>query len=125
MVLTNEIISSFKRPRIIPNNDLVKKIKMIIDFINKNINPLYTINFKNLNVIKLIKKAFIFNYLIAGFIMISPVTNYINESIKESNINSAAYESFKNDYEVYKDIFFVGLIPYSLNYILKKEQQYE
>lgn len=127
-----ETITYFKGAmlfRITVINDLFKNFpklkqyfKIVINFINKNINPIYTISLKKINIVKLIKKVFIFNYLIAGFIMISPMTNYINEEIEESYRSNVVYENFKNDYELYKDIFFVSLIPYSLTYIFKKER---
>lgn len=93
----------------------------ILKYLNESINPLYTVDLKNINIIKSIKIIFVINYLVAGLVMISPMTNYINETMEESYLNTSTYDNFKRDYELYKSVFIMSLIPFSINYIFKKE----
>ncbi|MBU3109474.1 hypothetical protein [Clostridium gasigenes] len=110
---------------------LLTKIKVFLrkklTDINRTFNPMYTINFEEVNIIKIVKIIFIFSYLLSGIIMLSMATNYIDIKSKEIRdgqvkVENQIDDNFKRDYELYKSVFVVSLIPFSLNYILKREE---
>lgn len=114
----------------------ISGLKTIIKFFNKFIYPIiykaYTftqnklgpyneITFKNINWIKFAKNLFIISYLIAGLIVLSPLNNKISTEMLEEHYKSNQYDIFKNDYDLYKEVFVITLIPFSLSYVFKKE----
>lgn len=118
--------------------------KRFIKFINKYINPFYSLRNYKLSITKSIKIWFILSYLLSGIILLSPITKYMKILVQEELIKlenkyqeawnrdyeylnevremqkSFSSEDFKNDYDLYKNVFIISLIPFSLSYIFKE-----
>lgn len=118
--------------------------KRFIKFINKYINPFYSLRNYKLSITKSIKIWFILSYLVSGIILLSPITKYMKILVQEELIKlenkyqeawnrdyeylnevremqkSFSSEDFKNDYDLYKNVFIISLIPFSLSYIFKE-----
>lgn len=89
--------------------------------VNIMINPFYNIDkSRKRNSTRVIKMILIISYLISGMIILSPFINYIN--IKDSSLIT---ESFKRDYELYKNVFVISLIPFSINFLINKKENKE
>lgn len=89
--------------------------------VNIMINPFYNIDkSRKRNSTRAIKMILIISYLISGMIILSPFINYIN--IKDSSLIT---ESFKRDYELYKNVFVISLIPFSINFLINKKENKE
>ncbi|GAB6167581.1 hypothetical protein JCM1393_00410 [Clostridium carnis] len=93
-----------------------------INYINKHFNPLYTINLKEINVIRIIKIIFLLCYLLSGIIMLSYVSNYLDLKIIAHELEEISY--FNRDYELYKSVFVISLIPFSINYIITRDNKF-
>lgn len=100
---------------------LIKITRHFFSFINRELNPFYTIDFKSINVIRFIKKIYIISYLIAGVLILSYFNNYLELSI--ANDESMTLRYFSKDYEIYKGIFVMSLIPFSINYLMNKDKK--
>lgn len=93
----------------------------VYTFIKNKLGPYNEITVRNINWIKFAKNLFIISYLIAGLFVLSPLNNKISTEMLEEYSNSNQYDIFKNDYDLYKEVFVITLIPFSLSYIFKKE----
>lgn len=141
---TSSLKTVFKEFLISIDEKLLYLVKRFIEFINKYINPIYSLRNYKLSITKRIKIWFILTYLLSGIILLSPLTKYMKiltqeELIKVENkyekdgnsddkylnevreiYESFSSEEFKNDYDLYKNIFIISLIPFSLSYIFKE-----
>lgn len=108
--IKSTIISIFKHKKV---NGSYKKI---FKFIHKNLDPFYTINFEKITITKFVKIIFILSYLISGVIVLSYCYNYFK-------LNNYIPENFNNDYEIYKSVFVVSLIPFTINYLTNRNKK--
>lgn len=103
----------------------LKKIKGFykksLIWIYKNLDPFYTVDLKSINSIKLIKSLLLISYLIAGIIILVVFNRYIELDIASSAENFIGY--FNKEYELYKGIFVVSLIPFTINYLTNKDNK--
>lgn len=100
---------------------IYKGIYRIYAFAKKKLGPYNEITFKNINWIKFAKNLFVISYLISGLIVLSPLNNKVLNEIPEEYSKTNQYDIFKSDYDLYKEVFVITLIPFSLSYVFKKE----
>lgn len=101
-------------------NEVNKKdiISSVWNRINKAFNPLYNINIK-IDPNRLIKIMILVAYLLAGIILLSPMTCLYEKDL----INIAGESYFNRDYELYKQVFITSLIPFILGYIINGKKK--
>lgn len=120
---TQKIIKKNKIENVFKFNiSILTKSKRILiqsaNYINRHFNPFYTINLKKINVIRTIKIIFLSCYLLSGIVMLSYLSNYVVNINKMEEINY-----FTRDYELYKSVFVISLIPFSINYIITRDNK--
>lgn len=108
---------------ILKNTKDISKINIRIyrfyTFVKKKFGHYNEISFKNINWIKFAKNLFIISYLISGLIVLSPLNNIMLNEMPEKYYKTKIHDIVKSDYELYKQVFVISLIPFSLRYIFK------
>jgi hypothetical protein len=86
------------------------------------LDPFYRIHRNNRSKSNIynIKSTVFACYLLSGLIIISPFYNYIISLKDAKNL----LRIIDHDYEIYKNIFIISLIPYFLNFTLNNKHKY-
>lgn len=101
------------------NTEISGKYKKRINLLKNLYCALVPIRKRKCNDSKVtIKSIIIISYFFSGLILLSPLTNYAL-----STASHIVPEYFSKDYDLYKSVFVISLIPYSINFFLKSKNK--
>lgn len=142
--IIKSILITIKATIISDDKRILDSSGKLFKLLKKYINPFYELRDYEISITRIMKMCFIISYLISGILMLSPITRYVKDEAKRELIkieekyqdnnsefddleeirkvnNLLESEDFTNDYELYKSVFVISLIPFSLNYMLKNK----